>query len=322
MIVSKTPLRISFVGGGTDLKEYYQNNSYGAVISATIDKYIYVIVNRRFDNTIKASYSITETVGLADEIKHPIIRNVLKKMDIKTGLEIISIADIPSKTGLGSSSSFTVGLLNALYAYKGISVSAEKLAREACEIEIDIMGEPIGKQDQYAAAYGGMNYIQFNYDESVFIEPVNSKCLDELNENLIMFYTGITRCAGSILMDQIEGMATKNNNYRMIRDLTEDFKDIVTQDRHLKPLGKLLDRGWRIKRGLTYNISNSMIDFYYNLALQNGALGGKLLGAGGGGFLLFYCEKTKQKKLKKSLIDLKMVTFKFEPNGSKIVLIG
>lgn len=321
MIISRTPLRISFVGGGTDIKEYYKNNSYGAVISATIDKYVYISVNKRFDNTIRASYSTTEIVDSADKIEHPIIRNALKLVGINTGIEIVSLADIPSKTGLGSSSSFTVGLLNALYAYIGVRPSAEKLAQEACKIEIDILNEPIGKQDQYAAAFGGINYIQFNHDESVLVEPVkiSQESIFSLNENLIMFYTGITRSARSILQDQVEKIAAKNDYYHAMKDLVKDVKEILVNDNQYKRFGELLDKGWMMKRELAATISSSKIDDLYNAAIQNDALGGKLLGAGGGGFLLFYCENPNQERLKQVLNDLKWIPFRFEPYGSGIV---
>jgi D-glycero-alpha-D-manno-heptose-7-phosphate kinase len=320
MIVSKTPLRISFIGGGTDIKEYYRNNSYGAVISATIDKYIYISVNKRFDNTIKASYSTTEIVNSADEIKHPIIRCALKLIGIDTGIEIISIADVPSKTGLGSSSSFTVGLLNALYAYIGVSPNADQLAKEACEIEIDILNEPIGKQDQYAAAFGGINYIQFNDDDSVCVEPIKipRESIFKLNENLMMFYTGITRSARVILQEQVEKIAVKNDYYQAMKALTNDVKAILSNENQFKLLGELLDKGWMMKRELAATISCAKIDEFYNIAKQNDALGGKLLGAGGGGFLLFYCEKPNQERLKEILGDLKWIPFRFEPLGSII----
>ncbi len=323
MIVSRTPLRISFVGGGTDIREYYRNNSYGAVISAAINKYIYIAINQRFDNTVKANYSSTEITDSADEIQHPIIRSALKLVGINRGVEISSLADIPAKTGLGSSSSFTVGLLNALYTYIGIALNQKRLAEEACKIEIDILNEPIGKQDQYAAAFGGFNYIQFNNDESVLVEPIkiSQESMIKLNENLIMFYTGITRSARSVLQDQVEKIAVKTEYYQAMKELINNFKMILSNDNKFDLLGELLDKGWMAKRELAATISCSKIDDFYDIALQNEAIGGKLLGAGGGGCLLFYCKKHNQEKLKEALKDLKWIPFQFEPQGSKIVFM-
>lgn len=322
MIISKTPFRISFFGGGTDLKDYYEND-FGAVVSTAIDKYIYITVNKRFEDSIRVSYSKTEIVDKVDDIKHPIVRSALKLVGIDKGIEITSIADIPAKTGLGSSSTFTVGLLNALYAYKGIYASSEKLASEACKIEIDMLREPIGKQDQYAAAYGGFNYIQFNNDESVFVEPLicTKETKDFLNNNLLLFYTGLTRSAGSILKDQKQNTIFKYEMLTEMRGMTGKFKNIMTIGKDINSIGKLLDKGWDLKRQISNKISNECIDKYYEIALQNGALGGKILGAGAGGFLLLYCESHNHKKLKNALNKLQLVPFRFESQGSKIIFV-
>jgi len=322
MIISKTPLRISFFGGGTDLKEYYSKEP-GIVVSTAIDKYIYITVNKRFDNSIRISYSKTEIVNDISEIQHPIVKEALKLVGIDGGMEITSIADIPAKTGLGSSSTFTVGLLNALYAYKGIYVNAETLARQACDIEIGILKEPIGKQDQYAAAYGGLNYIQFNNDETVFVNPIicSKETKEYFNKNLLLFYTGITRSAGEVLEDQKKNTANKMQNLDSMKTLVEDLRKILIEGRNLSKIGQKLNKSWLLKKDISGKISNSFIDKRYDLALRNGAIGGKVLGAGGGGFLLFYCEPHNHKRLINALNDLKLVEFNFEPQGSKIIFI-
>lgn len=322
MIISKTPLRISFFGGGTDLAEYYSKDA-GMVVSTTIDKYIYITVNKRFDNTIRISYSKTEIVNNVDEIQHPIVKEAMKLVGIDTGIEITSIADIPAKTGLGSSSSFTVGLLNALYAYKGVLVNSETLARQACEIEINILKEPIGKQDQYAAAYGGINYIQFNNDETVFINPIicSKETKEYLNENLLLFYTGITRSASEVLNEQKINTNKKMDNLNKMKLLSQEFQKVLVEGKELSRVGKMLHESWLLKRDISNKISNNFIDDTYELALKSGAIGGKILGAGGGGFLMFYCEPHNHSKLKERLSDLEAVDFKFEPQGSKIIFV-
>jgi D-glycero-alpha-D-manno-heptose-7-phosphate kinase len=320
MIISKTPLRISLFGGGTDLKDYY-GSEYGAVISTSIDKYIYVTINKRFEDSIRVSYSKTEIVDDVDKIQHPIVRNALKLVGIESGIEITSIADIPARTGLGSSSTFTIGLLNALYAYKGIYASPETLASQACKIEIELLKEPIGKQDQYAAAYGGFNYIQFNEDDSVFVEPLIyfKKFRDFINDNLMLFYTGITRNTSEILSDQKKNTVSKHEILTQMKYMTKEFKNLLLNDKDFNYIGKLLDKAWNLKKQMSNKISLECIDNYYNTAIQNGALGGKLLGAGGGGFLLLYCEPCNQGRVKNALYTLRSVPFKFESNGSKII---
>ena len=326
MIISRTPFRVSFAGGGTDLKKYYEEE-YGAVISTTIDKYMYITVNSlsSFHNyKIRVSYSKTELVNNVDEIKHPVVREALKLVGIDGGIEIASMADIPSGTGMGSSSSFTVGLLDALYAFQGKSVSPERLAQEACKIEIEILKEPIGKQDQYAAAYGGLNYIQFNSDESVFVKPVISsrEVKDELSNNLMMFYTNITRKASDILTRQTENTKYKKQNLRKMKEIAVDIKVILNEGKRLDKIGNILHQEWLLKKELTSKISNNIIDRYYNKALDAGALGGKVLGAGGGGFILLYVEPQNQQRVRKALGGLKELYFKFEYQGSTIIYAG
>ena len=324
MIITRTPFRISFVGGGTDLPDFHRVEP-GVVVSTAINKYMYIVVNKRFDDTIRVSYSETEIVEDVEEIQHPIVREALKSAGVTKGIEIASIADIPARTGLGSSSSFTVGLLNALYAYKGILKSAEDLAREACHIEIDTLGEPIGKQDQYIAAYGGLRYIQFNPDETVFTAPIicSSETKEKLAQNLLLFYTGDTREAGSILKEQKANtkQADKLASLRRMSNLAFELKEKLNKGSSPDVLGEFLHKGWLLKRQLASGISSSKIDEFYEKALAAGALGGKILGAGGGGFLLLYCPKEKQPKVREALSNLTLTQFSFEPEGSKIIYI-
>lgn len=320
MIITRTPFRISFVGGGTDLPDFYRVEP-GAVVSTAINKYMYIVVNKRFDDTTRVSYSKTEIVKDVEEIQHPIAREALKLVGVAKGIEIVSIADIPAGTGLGSSSSFTVGLLNALHAYNGSLKSAEELAREACHIEIDILREPIGKQDQYIAAYGGLRYIQFNLDETVFTEPIMyaQESKDELNRNLLLFYTGDTREARSILGHQKAN--TKMEPLKGMRDLAFELRNYLNSNSSPDILGEFLHKGWLLKKQLASSISNNKIDEYYKKALNAGALGGKVLGAGGGGFLLLYCPGERQSKVREALSDLTLTKFSFEPEGSKITYV-
>ncbi len=322
MIITRTPFRISFVGGGTDLPDFYHLEP-GAVVSTTIDKYMYIVVNKRFDDSIRISYSKTEIVEDVEQIQHPIVREALRLTGISKGIEIVSIADIPAGTGLGSSSSFAVGLLNALYAYKGVLKSAEELARKACHIEIDILGEPIGKQDQYIAACGGLRYIQFNPDDTTSTSPIIYSNKDKLNQNLVLFYTGDTREAKGILREQKVNMAQgdKLELLRRMRDMATELKNLLNNNSPPDILGEFLHQGWLLKKQLASKISSSKIDEYYERALSAGALGGKILGAGGGGFLLLYCPRQRQTQVKKALNHLFELEFSFEPEGSKIIYV-
>jgi D-glycero-alpha-D-manno-heptose-7-phosphate kinase len=324
VIITRTPFRVSFVGGGTDLPDFYRVEP-GAVVSTAINKYMYIVVNKRFDDTIRISYSKTEIAKDVEQIQHPIVREALKLTGVTRGIEVVSIADVPAGAGLGSSSSFTVGLLNALYAYKEVLKSAEELAREACHIEIDIVGEPIGKQDQYIAAYGGLRYIQFNPDETVFTEPViyASQSRDELSQNLLLFYSGETRAAGSILMKQKANMrqGDKFELLRGMRDMAAELKNHLNNHSSPDILGRFLHRGWLLKKQLSDGISNDRIDEYYAKAIKAGALGGKILGAGGGGFLLLYCPKENQAMVQQALSDLPLTRLLLEPEGSKIIYV-
>jgi len=324
MIGIQTPFRMSFIGGGSDLKEFYSKFP-GSVISATIDKYMYIFVHPFFDNRIQLKYSKIELVDQINDINHPIAREALKKFNLM-GIDINSIADIPAGTGLGSSSSYTVGLLHALYKYVKKEVSPELLAREACEIEIDILKEPIGKQDQYAAAYGGLNIIRFFPNGKVKVEPVKmkNKTFKNLQKNLLLFYTGTIRSASDVLYDQKHNLVNEKAKFDCLVHMTKLVekakKNLCESD--LEGFGKTLDKNWQLKKSLSNKISNTYFDDIYKIALKNGALGGKLLGAGGGGFFLFYCESENHENLRYALKKLKEIEFKFDSSGSNFINIG
>ena len=326
MIISKTPLRISFVGGGSDLASYYKYRP-GAVITTAIDKYIYITVNKKFDKKIRASYSKTEIVDQVYELKHELIRQCLRMVGIDGGIEITSISDIPSEgTGLGSSSSYVVGLLNALYAFVGKHVNAERLAREACKIEIDILKKPIGKQDQYIAAYGGLQYVQFNPDESVYVDPIIclSKTKKEFESHLLLLYTGLTRSADAILAVQNKNMknkTSKRNTMEKMVSLTKKMQTALNKNK-LASIGTLLDKNWMLKKTMAEGVSNTSIDTWYNTAKKHEAMGGKILGAGGGGFLLLWAEPERHEEITQSLPELIQMPIKLEPQGSKIIFVS
>ncbi len=325
MIISRTPLRISFIGGGSDLPAYYRDEP-GAVVSTTIDKYIYITVNPKFDHKIRASYSRTEMVDRLDELNHELIREALRLVSIHSGIEITSISDIPSTgTGLGSSSSYTVGLLNALHAYLGQHAGAERLAREATLIEIERCGRVMGKQDQYAAAFGGLAYIQFNPDESVFFDPVicRPETRRRLNEHLLMLYTGVTRSAPEILREQSANTRSDPQRRRVLRQmvsLAAELRDAL-QANDLDNFGEILHEGWKFKRSLASEISNPQIDDWYQRARLQGAAGGKILGAGGGGFLLIYAPQDRHPAICQALPELRPIPMQFESQGSKIIYV-
>ena len=323
MLITKTPFRVSFCGGGSDMAAYYEKYG-GCVLSTSINKYMYISIHPYFnEGQTLLKYSENELVDNIKDIKHKIFNQVLNDMDV-SGVEISSTADVPGGTGLGSSSTFTVGLLHSLYCYKGKFASKAKLAQEACEVEIDKLGSPIGKQDQYAAAFGGLNFIKFNKDGSVSVSPIMMKAQTyiQLEKNLMMFYTGTTRSANSILSEQKRNISQdeKNDNLHKMCKLAEEMK-VCLENNDLSSFGRILDESWQLKRTLASGITNPDIDRAYEIAMQSGALGGKLLGAGGGGFLLFYCEEDKQDQLRKN-IGLKEFEFKFDHDGTSIVYIG
>lgn len=323
MIITKTPFRVSFCGGGSDMANFYEKYG-GCVLSTSINKYCYISIHPYFnENQTLLKYSENELVDSPDQIRHRIFRQVLTDMGIH-GVEISSTADIPGGTGLGSSSTFTVGLLNSLNCYKGKFVSKDKLAKLACEVEIEKLGNPIGKQDQYGAALGGLNFIKFNQDGSVSHEPIlmEGKTYKELQKNLLMFYTGTTRSANTILAEQTRNITSEDKARNLLKmcELAKDMK-IALENNDISSFGKILDEGWQLKKELASGIANQAIDEAYEIAMKNGALGGKLLGAGGGGFLLFYCEEEKQGQLKKA-IGLKELDFSFERDGTSVIYIG
>jgi D-glycero-alpha-D-manno-heptose-7-phosphate kinase len=322
MIVSKTPLRMSFVGGGSDLPAFYREE-VGAVLSTSIDKYMYICVNKKFDGRIRISYTKTEDVQHRAEVEHPLVREALKLVGIDGGIEITSMADIPSKgSGLGSSSAYTVGLLNALYAYRNQFASKEKIASQACEIEIERCGEPIGKQDQYAAAYGGLNLIRFHPDDSVSVDPVICKTslLQEIEDSTLVFFTGRTRSASAVLANQSAAIRTTDRRIlmRQMVQLAFEMKEQL-ESGTLEHFGNLLHENWRIKSQLTSGITDPQIDAWYASGIAHGAVGGKLLGAGNGGFMMFYAPKERHTQIKDALSDLEPVKCRFDRGGTQIV---
>lgn len=320
MIITQTPLRISFLGGGTDFRPFFRQEE-GCVLTSAIDKYIYVTIKKRFDRKIRVGYSQTELVDQIDELQHELVRECLRKTGITHGVEISTMADIPSEgSGLGSSSTVTVGLLNAMYAYCGTPVGHEQLAREACEIELDVLGKPIGIQDQYIAAYGGQRFLHFSQNDQVTVEHLR---LDEhlrrkLNQNLLLFYTNIARKAENVLSEQVQNMDQRLDVLREMKSLAFKAKGSLLAG-ELDELGYWLDSSWQLKKQLASGISNPLIDDLYSAARKAGALGGKITGAGGGGFLLFYCPRERQDSVRTALSALPELPFHLECDGSKVI---
>ncbi len=327
MIISRTPLRISFAGGGTDIPYFYKKNSYGCVLSAAINKYIYVSVkshSKIYSEKIRLNYSETENVNDVEKIKNPIIKACLKFLEIDDNIYISTVADAPGSSGLGSSSTFCVGLLNALYAYKGEIVNRNRLAEEAAQIEIEILKRPIGKQDHYAASFGSINFFKFHSDDSVSIKPVEetSKYTKLIFNSLETFYTNINRDASKILSHQKKRANLNEKNLLLIREQAENlYNQIYFKKISVKKFGEILDRGWNIKKQLSTQVSNQLIDNIYSSAKKIGVYGGKLSGAGGGGFLSFVVKKELKKDLIKTLSKKKMQYFpiKLESTGSLIL---
>lgn len=323
MIMTRTPLRITFVGGGTDIGGYYRDHGPGAVISAAVNKYIHIVVNKKFDDKIRVSYSKTEIVDSVDELQHPTVREALKLVGIRGGVEIVSISDIPSGgTGLGSSSSFLVGLLNALHAWNGELVSAKQLAEEAVGIEVDTLGEPIGKQDQYIAAYGGIKYMKFERDDSVVVEPVimEEKSRERLGKHLLLLYTGKQRSASGILSKQSVSMGRHVAEYTKMKALADKMY-IKLSNGDWSSTGKFLHDNWLLKKSLSEGISDAFIDGLYGKAIRAGALGGKLIGAGGGGFLMMFAPPEKHAKIIEAT-GLRKEDFEFDALGSRVIYVG
>ena len=322
MIISRTPFRISFVGGGTDLRSFYAEEP-GQVLSTSIDKYIYVVVKRQIgivEYKYRVNWSKVEFRNSIEEIEHPIVREALKIMEIDFPIEITTFADIPAQTGLGSSSAFAVGLVHALYALKGQMATKYQLAAKGAEIEVDMLGRTMGKQDHYATAYGNLNVFTFHADEKVSVEPVfyRPETRMELEKNLLMFYTRLKRDASEVLTSQEQATPSKREVLRQMRDLVPELRDILAKSVNLNSFGEILHAGWELKRSITSEISNSEIDEYYHRARRAGALGGKLLGAGGGGFLLFYVEPQNQQRVIESLQELYHIQVGLDAGGSRI----
>lgn len=323
MIISRTPFRVSFFGGGTDYPAW-SNEHGGAVIATTIDKYCYLSCRYLppfFEHRIRVVYSKIENCQTVDEIQHPAVREVLRYLHIDRGLEIHHDGDLPARSGMGSSSSFTVGLLHALYALKGYMPSKNQLALESIYIERECLKETVGSQDQVLAAYGGFNHIIFLPNGEISVRPVtlSRERLQELNTHLMLFYTGITRTASNIAQSYVHQIESKKRQLRIIKDLVDESLSILNNGQDITKFGELLHEAWQIKRSLSGKVSNSDIDGLYNLALSAGAVGGKITGAGGGGFLLLFVPPSHQKKVREKLKHIIYVPFKFEFTGSQII---
>ena len=323
MIISRTPFRISFFGGGTDYAGWYQENK-GAVLATTIDKYCYITCRYLppfFEHKSRIIYSVIEHINQSiDEVDHPSVREVLRFLKINEGIEIHHDGDLPARTGLGSSSAFTVGLLNSLYALKGQMVSKERLAKEAIFVEQEMIKENVGCQDQILAAYGGFNYIEFGGSNHLRVQPVTLP-LDKLNllqEHMMIFFTGFARTASQIAEHQIKNIPNKKTELNRMYEMVKQAIEVINSNDLLK-FGKLLDESWQLKRSLSDKISTSNIDELYAAAIRAGAMGGKLLGAGGGGFVLFFVEPDKKQKVREALKNLLEVPVKFENLGSQII---
>lgn len=326
MIISKTPFRISFAGGGSDLADFYRHG-YGAVVSSAIDKFVYLAIHRFFEDRFVLKYSQTEVAESAAEVKHPLIRECLKLADTKEFLEITSFADIPSQgSGLGSSSAFSVGLINALLSMQGRMPSHETCAAGACEVEIERLGEPIGKQDQYAAAYGGLNYIRFNADGSVLVDPIilDRSTRDAIDDHLLLFYTGVTRRASDILDEQRKAIVSDRQKFdelSRIRDQADELRAELARG-NIDAIGAAMHEGWMRKKRMASGISSPEFDSIYETARSAGATGGKILGAGGGGFFLFHVPPGKREAVTGALSKLRHIDFRLERQGTRIIYVG
>ncbi len=323
MIISQTPYRVSFAGGGTDLPSFYRQES-GAVLSVAVQKHMYVTVTRRFEPTIRVSYTKTEIADDVDAVQHTLVREALRMTGLGPHMEIVTIGDVPAGTGMGSSSTLTVGLLNAMHALGGRVTSPGQLASQACKIEIDILGSPIGKQDQYAAAFGGLNYIRFNPDDSVDVQPVPCarETLDELERRAIVLYTNQKRDANTILQKQSEGTAGKLRVLREMRDLASEMRSVVSGRGNIDEFARLLHCGWELKRSLGFGITDEKVDAWYDAARKVGAQGGKLLGAGGGGFVLLLAPPERHEAIREALGRPREIDLRIDRLGSRIIFIS
>jgi D-glycero-alpha-D-manno-heptose-7-phosphate kinase len=323
VIITQTPYRVSFAGGGTDLPAFYEHD-FGAVLSVAIQRHIYVTVHGRFERNIRVAYSRTETTERVDDLQHELVREAMKLTGVSRPIEVTTIGDVPAGAGMGSSSSLTVGVLHALHALEGHYVGREQLATEACRIEIEILGHPIGKQDQYAAAFGGMNYMRFNPDHTVDVEPIPAcqAFLGELERRALLFYTGQQRDANTILRKLSNGSAARHSILKEMRDLAGELRSAILRSGDVDRCGEILHRGWELKRSLGLGISGTGVDEWYCAARRAGAQGGKLLGAGGGGFMLILAPPEKHEAIREALNRPQELRFKIDRSGSRVVFIS
>ena len=319
MIIVQTPLRISLFGGGTDFPDYFRAEG-GIVLSSAIDKYIYVIIKERFDDQIRVSYTATEIVNRVDDIRHEIVREAMKLTGIKGSVEIVTMGDVPAGTGLGSSGTVSVGALHAFHTYCRQTISMEQLAREACKIEVDILKKPIGYQDQYIASYGGLRFFEFLEDGSVGHQTIeiDPEISTQLGDRLMLLYSGTTRKSETILTEQKNNIHNNLTALGKLKEITCEARIALTEGR-LDDIGSLLHESWELKKSLAAGINNGKLGEIYQTARKAGALGGKITGAGGGGFLLLYCTPDKKEKVRSALSHLKELPFHLEPNGSRVV---
>jgi D-glycero-alpha-D-manno-heptose-7-phosphate kinase len=320
LIIVQTPLRISFFGGGTDFPGYFQSEG-GCVLSAAINKFIFVVIKERFDDMLRIGYTSTEIVENIDMVSHELIRESLRKTGVQKGVEIITMGDIPAGTGLGSSSAVTVGALHAMYAYCNTPVSINRLAEEACDIEVNVLKKPIGYQDQYIAAFGGLRFIEFGSNGRVSTEKIDLdiEIQRRLNENMLLFYTGVTRKAETILSEQKENIHDRLPVLRQLKAMAFHAREALCAGR-LDEIGYLLHESWQLKKQLANGISNRDLESCYEAAIGAGALGGKVTGAGGGGCILLFCPPEKREKVRKALSGLRELPFKLDPDGTKVIL--
>jgi D-glycero-alpha-D-manno-heptose-7-phosphate kinase len=323
MLITQTPYRVSFAGGGTDLPAFYEQE-FGAVFSVAIQKHMYVTLSYRFEPSTRVAYSKTEIANTIDEIQHTIVREALKRTGLGKHLEITTIGDVPAGTGMGSSSALTVGLVHALHAYEGKLINRHQMAEEACHIEIDILKKPIGRQDQYAAAFGGINYIRFNPGHAVDVEPVpcRAETIAELEKHILLMYTEQKRDADGILQKQSDGTRDKMSVLLEMRDLAWEMSKTISGNANLKEFARLLHQGWELKRSLGFGISDPRIDQWYTAARNAGAMGGKLLGAGGGGFLLLFAPPDSHEKIRDALGYPRELQFGVDRLGSRIIFVS
>lgn len=323
MIITQTPYRVSFAGGGTDLPAFYERE-YGAVVSVAIQRHIYVTIHGRFERNIRVAYSRTEIAEQVDDLQHELVRESIRLTGVNHPIEVTTIGDVPAGAGMGSSSTLTVGVLHALHALKGEYVGRERLASEACRVEIDVLGHPIGKQDQYAAAYGGLNYIRFNPDHTVDVEPI-TVCPDfaaELERRALLFYTGHQRDANTILRRLSDVTADRLVILRELRDLADELRSTIRGACDLDRVAAVLHRAWELKRSQGFGISDAQVDQWYCAARRAGAQGGKLLGAGGGGFLFLLAPPSAHERIREQLNRPQELPFRIDRRGSRVVFVS